>query len=567
LHSHSHSLTTLDAADLDSLTPREPTDPQLAPIMALHRHSDGYVSFAVARNAGEDKDFRPLVAIRADALAQFFPAFRDQLMKDSYVSINAAWRLRRHGKDGPAHGYPLHTTERLRYLCAAYADLDYYKIGVTFGRALGRVVEMQDAGLLPKASIILKSGRGMWLIYLLCDPKDPTRAPGAFPEKLEQYFRLQRTIVQRFATIGADPSGKDAARHVRIPGSLHTGSEEYVEWWIQGRDAEAYSYSLTQLCALFGVEIPRRHAVERAATDDVRKKCRRGWVALNSRRLRDFNLLREMRGGFSEGCRHYAAWVYAHLLRTNGVPRDDAAVQVNLMGGECHPPLTPSACRSAVKTGFGKKWIRLLDQTIADYLGITPEEAGFLGFPAANRYLPANPAPPKPRPSEEQARSVLARREKIIAIIAEIGSAPPVREMGRRLIEAGFRGNHQTVQCDYVALGIRTERTRAARAERKSRQLSLSVDSVCLPVAAYRKERDGFRGLAIEGRNEPESLSGVHPAPTDADASIPAKSITRRPTADEKGKGGCTEFSSCFGPEPYAEQNTHTNRFSKRGET
>src|ERR1700722_19997440 len=89
----------------------------LAPILALHRHNDGYIAFAVARDDGDD--FRPLVAIRRDELARCFPEFRHQFLKDSYVSINAGWRLRRQGRDGAAHGYPSHRTDRLRYLCAA----------------------------------------------------------------------------------------------------------------------------------------------------------------------------------------------------------------------------------------------------------------------------------------------------------------------------------------------------------------------------------------------------------------------------------------------------------------
>jgi len=172
-------------------------EPGIAPILALHRHNDGYIAFAVARDDGEEKDFRPLVSIRRDQLAQYFPQFRDQLLKDSYVSINAGCQLRRHGPHGEAYGYPLNRTDRLRYLCASYCDIDFYRLGRTFGQALGRVVEMQDAGELPKASIIVRSGRGMWLIYLLHDPKDPTRAPGAFSEKLTQYFLLQSAIVRR----------------------------------------------------------------------------------------------------------------------------------------------------------------------------------------------------------------------------------------------------------------------------------------------------------------------------------------------------------------------------------
>jgi hypothetical protein len=68
----------------------------------------------------------------------------------------------------------------------------------------------------------------------------------------------------------------------------------------------------------------------------------------------------------------------------------------------------------------------------------------------------------------------MARRGKITQIIAEADAVPALRDMGRRLIEAGFSGNHQTVAKDYLALGIQSKRTRAARAEEKSKQLVLS---------------------------------------------------------------------------------------------
>lgn len=447
--------------------------PAIAPILALHRHDDGYIAFAVARDAGED--FRPLISIRRDELARYFPEFREELLKDAYVSINAGWRTRRHGSDGAACGYPLHRTDRLRYLCAAYADLDYYRLGLDFGQALGQIVTMQETGYLPRASMIVKSGRGMWLLYLLHDHRDPTRAPGAFPEKLEQYFALQRAIIDRLAPLGADAGARDAGRHIRVPGSLHTGAEDSVKWWIQGEGPRAYSYSLSELCQLFGVEAPQWHVRERAAIEEPEKeKHRRGWVALNRRRMREFSLLRTMRGGFSKGCRNNAAMIYAWLLRTNGVPRREATVEVNRMGAECHPPLPLSACRDAVKTGFGRRMTRMLDQTISDRLNLAPSEAAMLeGLPPATRFKPKDPAPPAPMPSEIQARRIMARREKITRIIAELGAVPALRDMGRQLIDAGFSGNHQTVSKDYLALGIKSDRTREARAELKSRQLQL----------------------------------------------------------------------------------------------
>jgi hypothetical protein len=446
----------------------EVIEPDPVPIMTLHRHSEGYISFATARDKGED--FRPLISIRADEMARYFPQFRAQLPKDSFVSINASYQLRKPGKDGAAYGTPLHRTNRLRYLCAAYADVDYYKLGKNYGEVLGKVVEMQRAGAMPKASIIVESGRGMWFLYLLHDPKDPTRAQGAFPDKLEMYFRLQRAIGERLATLGSDPCARDAARYLRVPGSLHTGSEQYARWWIQGEGPRTYSYSLAELCRLFDVSPPMRHHREVVAINPTRSEAkRRGWVALNARRLREFDLIREFRGGFSEGARNIAALFYAWFLRCNGVKCDEAAAYVRKLGSECHPPLSPRECVGAIKTAYSwnrvkdQKPIWMRDQTIADGLAVTPEEVATLDLrlpPAGGRQ-----GPPDPAPAEVRAKSIQERRAEIARIIAELGKIPTARDMGRRLIEAGFRGNHRTVLMDYAALGVESSRTRAARSE------------------------------------------------------------------------------------------------------
>jgi len=94
---------------------------QLLPIKALHRH-DGYISFAVR---GGD-DWRPVISIRANALDEWFPEFTDRLLRDSMVSINASYCLSRRRTDLPC-GPPAHRKDTLRYLCAGYVDIDYYK--------------------------------------------------------------------------------------------------------------------------------------------------------------------------------------------------------------------------------------------------------------------------------------------------------------------------------------------------------------------------------------------------------------------------------------------------------
>jgi hypothetical protein len=187
----------------------EQNSPLLWPILELHRHNDGYVVFS--SKSGDDLVDR--CAVRADELQTYFPQFRDQLAKNSFVGINADWRLAR-GK-GP-RGFPAHHTGNLRYLCACYVDLDYYRMGLDFGTAFGTVIDYQDQGKIPPASIIVRSGRGLWLLWLVHDPSNPGQAQRAFAEKIDLYLRIERAIVDRLCDLGSDAAARCAVRRVRI---------------------------------------------------------------------------------------------------------------------------------------------------------------------------------------------------------------------------------------------------------------------------------------------------------------------------------------------------------------
>jgi hypothetical protein len=415
-----------------------------APILHLHRHEDGYIAFAAERDGD---DWRPLVSIRASELETWFPLFRDQLLKDAYVGINADWRLRKHGDHGAAYGHPFHGNDRLRYINACYVDIDFHKLNIDLGTAIGRVINLQESGQLPHASMIVKSGRGVWLLWLIHDIENPDISQRAFPDKLELYSRIQHAIIERLLPLGADMAARDAARHLRVPGSLHSGAEQTVEWWIQGESSSGYVYTLPQLAELFKAIPTRRHRGEIIAHNPAK---RRGWVALNARRLRDFNTLRALRGGFSEGCRNNAAKIYAWLLRVNAVPPADVRGIVSHMAAQCKPKLDNAAVKDAVT--YGKKLQRMTDQTIANWLGVTREEAEMLeGLPPAG-----STKAPRPRLQDR----IAERRATIRDTIAEAGRVPSLREVGAILKAKGHAGSVRTVLNDYRALGIKPEEAR-----------------------------------------------------------------------------------------------------------
>ena len=69
------------------------------------------------------------------------------------------------------------------YVSFASKNDDYFK-----PKFAARPSDYQDQGKIPPASIIVRSGRGMWVIWLLRDPKTPDRAQPAFPEKIDLYL-------------------------------------------------------------------------------------------------------------------------------------------------------------------------------------------------------------------------------------------------------------------------------------------------------------------------------------------------------------------------------------------
>src|ERR1019366_7814975 len=147
-------------------------------------------------------EWKAVKAIRATALDTVFPQVRKQLEFDSYVSINATYRHAR-GIDGDS-GKPRHTGENLRFLCACFADIDYYRKGLDLVTTLKMIMEHCEKADIPPVSCVVDTGRGIWLLWPLRDDNDPARAHcGAWADNPSNHRLLQaginRTIQQRLA--------------------------------------------------------------------------------------------------------------------------------------------------------------------------------------------------------------------------------------------------------------------------------------------------------------------------------------------------------------------------------
>lgn len=407
------------------------------------------------------------VGVRSEYLSSRFPEFKERLEDDAVFSLNSFWDWEEGDHYIPAAR--VRQGGRLRYLCACYTDLDFYKYGCTFGDVIGTVIDLQETGCVPPASLMVRSGRGIWLIWLLRDPKDIERPPRAFPEKRILYTRIQDAIHKAFAHLGADAAAKDAMRLIRVPGSMHSVAGLRTRYWVQANEHGVHKYTLPELADRFGVEA---HLAEKARPRAViagqSEAKKRGPAALTAYRLSDLLKLQEIRGGFRKGCRNHAALLYAWTLKCRRLPIAQAALSVQKLGQSCHPPLSPSECRGALKNGYNRSWqsyirkkngtmapvVSIAWQTFGDLLSVTPEEARLLKkIPPAQSFgiQGSNGSTHK---KVSRAAVMQLRRTAIGEIVRELSGIPTVRKMVELLRTRKLNVSHVTVHKDYSALGL-----------------------------------------------------------------------------------------------------------------
>jgi hypothetical protein len=268
-----------------------------------------------------------------------------------------------------------------------------------------REVEMMCMiGELPRPTTIAESGRGLWLLWYLRDQKNENLSHlGCQPDVLLRYKDIHRAICAKLAHLGADRGAIDGARLTGLHGTLKCSSKMKVAWkpYPGGR-----RYTLFELSVLMGVS-NIRSKIERESLLELRwtkrsgnvagvisDRCKRGWRKSASNRIAAFTIIQSLRGGFSEGMRDKAMFMYALCLKSASIPQKEATAMVRKMGAaHCVPPLDASTCDARVRSAYenGTRYRSLTDQTLADWLEVTVEEAHSVSqqlsntFPAAAR--------------------------------------------------------------------------------------------------------------------------------------------------------------------------------------
>ena len=449
----------------------------------IHRGNDGVIT--IHTNAGGT--WKDLCALPANCLPQLFPQLMPDVERDSYFSINAFSPVT-HGRaseyldeQGKPLLFPRRRKEWVRYINAAFADIDCYKVGASVGTIVGEVINAQDAGLILPPSIIMRSGNGVWLFWLLAGKNG--KLYGGFPDKLAAFEKVQRAIQEKFSRIGSDTAAKDVARVTRIPGSLNCkkpDAPKRVDYWpqINAATGNVNAYTLEELAAWLQVDVknkqrPRRFSQSKTGNPILIERGRKGQAGRWQSAYEQFERLWEIRGTWKPGTRNGAVFILAAILNAKRGKIDIVAAANELEElwggierGEGADQFSRDEFDKAVKSvAKSNKLAGMSDQHIADRLQVTPGESaalqsfarqfGWKGWPPASQWQDGTQQAAEPRLTATQVRD--RRRELIrkLAVTFKGNGMPPLGRIADHVAESGLGDpSEATIMRDLKSLGI-----------------------------------------------------------------------------------------------------------------
>jgi hypothetical protein len=243
-----------------------------------------------------------------------------------------------------------------------------------------------------------------------------------------------------------DPSVSDAARIMRVPGSINTSSENVV---VEFYRCSTANYTLVELANLLEVKPEKTRLIPGECSAAKRKAGRARW----SNPLQSFFQLWRKRGTFSVGTRHGALFVLCYLARRNGWREGRIRTYAEKLISDCDPVLSMvdiEECLASSRRACAKPWsMSLRNRTICNMLRITTAEE--------RRMFIKPPRKPRAMVLGERHEEVMRRRKLIVQELLWAGRNVSGRDMTRLLLEKhGLRVSHATVAVDLASTTVRS---------------------------------------------------------------------------------------------------------------
>lgn len=271
-------------------------------------------------------------------------------MENVYITLNTFYNTRRR-------------IEYLKELNAHFIDLDIYKTKFSKEQILMNLNENYFNKSIPRPNLILDSGRGLYLIWII----------NSVPSKaLPLWKAVEEHLYNNLKEFGADRQALDPTRILRVPGSINSKSKTRVKIL----DKYDYIYDLREIQKEFLPELkPKEKKKGRPKKINYIFRERSLYYA----RIQDITKLCELRKYNLKGHRELVLFLYRYYLCsfTEDVKKSlEDVLELNSMFRE---PLMETevkrATRSAEKCYLSKdKQYRYKNETLIDILEITEEE-------------------------------------------------------------------------------------------------------------------------------------------------------------------------------------------------
>jgi len=475
-------------------------------ILYTHRDPDAWVDFVrkperprIGKN-GKPLQFENVAAIQSRDLAGCLPGIFDEyLTEDGYFTVNGYWRGAPY--PNPLTGLPdvWRKEKYLSRLNACYADIDCGRKesdepGATLHsiEAQYRVELLAHDGVIPQPSMVAHSGRGLYTLWLLRDERNPALPPKAWDDFIAPYKAINRAIIERLReyALPADVGAHDAARVLRIPGSVHRTAGKPVTFHVRLDDhGRGYFYTLREMAAFFGVLTTRAElppATRAAALPPAYRRVKnrgsaparaRGSQRLGALRVMDLISLEQHRGGFLEkgktypdGTRSYGRrrtlGLYASFLRASGATLEATAEALRAMAGNMRPPYPSKsddpATEEIARSVYNAGRLRLLrTDFLCKNLGVSPDLARKLNLQSIR---PRDVELEAERARPLQSELIKWRLERAREFLENSGGHTTARQLEKYYSALNIPGaNRQTANMDLNAIGYVTERSRGGR--------------------------------------------------------------------------------------------------------
>lgn len=311
---------------------------------ALHRDSKGWITRAEINCGYKQWHYR------YNALLE-----QEFNQENVYISINTFYSTFRR-------------LEYLKELKAQFIDLDTYKTGFTKEQIIMHLEADYFNKSIPRPNLIIDSGRGLYLIWLL----------NSVPSKaLPLWKAIEEYLYSVLKPFGADRQALDPTRILRVPGSINSKSNTTVNV-IEQYD---YIYDLREIQNEYLPELEERKAKKKGRPSKTVFIHRER--SLYYARIQDIIKLCELREYDLKGHRELILFLYRYYLCYFLEGTKKALEDVLELNREFVYPLSETevirATRSAEKVYLSKdKDYKYKNETLIELLAITELEETYM---------------------------------------------------------------------------------------------------------------------------------------------------------------------------------------------